>query len=108
MRVDFLADPALAERWQVMDAETGEEITNVAWVDQDIGLYATVKARPRTMSDPPNTDLRIRSENGQYALQIHRGELDLVERHVHPLKAEFLALLDDPDVAEKIKTLIRR
>jgi hypothetical protein len=105
MRVDFLADPALAAQWAVVDADSGEEVADVAWADPEAGVYATIKKRPRTMGDPPGIDLRIRSENGNFALAIHRDAIELVERNVSPLKAEFLALLDDPDVIAKIKVL---
>lgn len=106
MRVDFLTDPALAERWAVIDAETGEPVEDVAWADPEAGIWATIKKRPRTMSDPPGVDLLIRSENGNFALTIHRGAIELVDRMVSPLKGELLALLDDPDVVAKIKSLV--
>jgi hypothetical protein len=103
MRLDFLADPALAERVIVVDAETGEPIENLAWADDETGVYATIKQRPRTMADPKNADLRVKSPDG-FALQIHTGEF--VDRAVNPFKAELMALLDDPDVVAKLKIVI--
>ena len=106
MRLDFLADPALAQRVVVIDAETGEPIENIAWADDETGVYTTIKQRPRTMADQPNADLRVKSPNG-FALQIHNGAIEFVERTANPFKAELLALLDDPDVAAKIRVLLR-
>jgi hypothetical protein len=106
MRLDFLTDPTLAERWAVINTETGEPIEDLAWADADSGIYATIKRRPRTMSDPPGTDLRIRSENGNFALNIHRGSIELLDRTESPFKAEMLALLDDPDVIAKLRTIL--
>lgn len=106
MRLDFLAQADLAERWAIIDAESGEPIEDVAWADSELGVWATIKKRPRTMSDPPGADLRIRSENGNFALTIHRGTIELVDRMVSPFKAEFLALLDDPEVVAKIRAII--
>jgi hypothetical protein len=108
MRLDFLVDPTLVARWAVVDADSGEEIQDVAWADPESGIYATIKKRPRTMGDPSGIDLRIRSDNGNFALAIHRGQIELVDRYANPLKAEFLALLDDPDVIAKIKMLAQR
>jgi hypothetical protein len=105
MRLDFLADPALAERVIVVDAETGEPIENLAWADDETGVYATIKQRPRTMADPKNADLRVKSPDG-FALQIHTGEIEFVDRAVNPFKAELMALLDDPDVVAKLKIVI--
>ena len=102
-RIDFMSDEAVAERFEVILAETGEPIQDVAWADPEAGIYATVKSRQRTMSDPPGVDLRIRSETGNFALKVHRAEIELIDRKANPLKAEFLALLDDPEVIAKLK-----
>ena len=107
MRVDFLADPALAERWSVIDAESGEPIEDLAWADSELGIWATIKKRPRTLSDPPGTDLRICSENGNFSLTIHRGAIELVDRTVSPLKGELLSLLDDPDVISRLRAILQ-
>jgi hypothetical protein len=104
MRLDFVADPALAERIIVVDAETGEPIEHVAWADDETGVYATIKHRPRTMADPLNADLRIKTPDG-HAHQIHIGAIEFVER-TETFKAELLALLDDPDVVAKIRQLL--
>jgi hypothetical protein len=103
LRLDFQAVPSLAERYAVLDAETGEPIEDIAWADDETGTYATIKKRPRTITDPQVADLRIKSADGRFALQIHRGAIEFLDRAVSPFKAELLALLDDPDVIAAIR-----
>ena len=52
MKFDFLADPALAERFAVVNAETGEPIEDVAWADDEAGAYATIS---RELADATGT-----------------------------------------------------
>lgn len=108
MRLDFLADPALAERVTVIHADTGEPIEDLAWADDEAGVYATIKRRPRTMTDTANADLRIKDAVGGWALQIHTGVIEFVDRMVSPFKAELLALLEDPDVVAKIRATLNQ
>jgi hypothetical protein len=105
MRFDFLADPTLAERYVIADAETGEPVEHIAWVDTDAGTYATVKQRPRTFRDRPGTSLDV-TRDGAPVLITETRPVDVIDKTVSPFKAELLALLDDPDVAAKVREIL--
>lgn len=106
MKIDFTESPELAGRYAVIDVDTGEEVTRIAWADEESDAYATFIVRPRKLSDPPDVDLRLRNPDGTFALREHRGEVQIVDVTEPALKPEILLLLDDPDVAEKIARIV--
>ncbi len=107
MQVHFIADPEAAGRYQVIDLESGEEIEDVAWADDDIGEYHVILLRGRTLADAADVDLRIRDKNGGFKVKACQGEIEIIDRAVDPFKESLLALLDDPDVVEKLRQVLR-
>jgi hypothetical protein len=103
MRLNFERHPELAQRWVVVDADSGDPIEDVAWADSTAGTYGIYRMRPRTFSDPPSADLRLRDENGKPLITAKTGAVEFVDQSADPLKAHMLALLDDPDVIAKLK-----
>lgn len=105
MRLDFLADPTLAERYLIVDADAGEPIEHIAWADPETGTYAVVKQRPKTFRDRPNADLTV-TRDGAPVLVERVGAIEVIDKTISPFKAELLALLDDPDVAAKVREIV--
>ena len=106
MRVDFMMDAEAAGRYQVVDLESGEEIENVAWADDDTGEYKVILLRGRTLADASDVDLRVKAKNGGFKVKACQGEIEIVDRAENPFKEPLLALLDDPDVVEKLRRVL--
>ena len=108
MRIDCIANPEQAGRYQVIDHETGEDVRNVAWADTETGTYAVFRLRKRTMSDKADADLRRRHADGSFVLDEREGDFSIVDTTENPLKGALLALLEDPEVIEALARAINR
>ena len=106
MRVDFTTDSEVSGRYEVIDVETGEEIENIAWADDEAGAYGVFRTRARTLSDAEDADLRLYHSDGKPKIDEHEGEIEIVDLSINPLKAPLLALLDDPEVAAKLRSIL--
>ena len=105
MQIDFLKNPEAAGRYQVIDLESGEDIEGVAWADDDTGNHTVFLTRSRTLDDAADVDLRIVDKSGAFKVKACQGEIEIVDLAA-PLKAPLLALLDDPEVVEKLRQVL--
>ncbi len=103
MRVDFIAEPEAAKRYQVIDLDSGEEIENVAWADDEAEAYGVFRMRGRTMSDGSDADLRLLDAAGHFKVDEEEGEIEIIDLAHNPLKGPLLALLEDPEVIAALK-----
>lgn len=106
MQVNFITDPAAANRFEVVDQETGETIENIAWADDEAGEYHVFRIRARNLSDAKDADLRLRDRAGVFKVDEHEGEIQIVNLAENPMKAPLLALLDDPEVKAAVVRVI--
>ena len=106
MQVNFITDPEAAGCYEVIDVETGEEIENIAWADDEAGGYGVFRTRGRTLSDAEDADLRLYHLDGKPKIDEHEGEIEIVDLSINPLKAQLLALLDDPEVKAAVVGLV--
>ena len=107
MILDFIANPALINRYEVQDAETGEEIENPAYADTETGELRVFKLRPMNLGDKPGCDLRIKAPDGSYALAEWGGEFEIIDLEEDVMKTEFLRFLDSPEGRAIIETIVR-
>ena len=105
MIVNCIAHPEHADRYQVIDNETGEDIRNIAWANSDTGQYAVFRLRARTMADKGNVDLR-RKAHGSFLIDEFEGDISIIDTMENPLKAPLLALLHDPEVVAALREVI--
>ena len=105
MRVDFIANPDQADLYEVVDQESGEEIENIAWADDEAGSYGVFRVRGRTLADAKDADLRLLDKSGGFRVNEHKGDIQIVDLSENPLKAPLLALLDDPEVKAAVVRL---
>lgn len=108
MLINCICNPEHATRYQVFDNETGEDIRDIAWADDEAGRYAVFLTRKRTMSDTKDVDLRRRRQDGSFVLEENEGNITIVDTAENPLKGPFLALLNDPEVVEAIGAALSR
>jgi hypothetical protein len=98
--------PTTPERYEVIDLETGEAIDHIAWADEESDRYEVFRTRPRTLSDPPDADLRLYDSEGRPKVDAHEGNIEIVDLAENPLKGPLLALLDDPEVVAKLRRVL--
>ena len=104
MRIDNL--DIETGRYDVIDVETGEEIENIAWADDDKGECYVFRTRGRTLADAPGADLRLGDGSGSFKVKIHEGGIKIVDLSENSFKVDLLTLLRDPDVAAAVVHLI--
>ena len=98
--------PTTSERYEVIDLETGEAIEHIAWADDEAGTYGVFRTRPRTLDDAKDADLRLYDSDFKPKIDEHKGEIEIVDLAENPLKGPLLALLDDPEVVEKLRRML--
>ena len=102
MRIDNSDAEKFPGKFEVIDVETGDEIEHIAWADDEAGTYAVFATRGRTLADAENADLRLYDSQGNPKVIEHKGEIEIIDLSVNPFKAPLLALLDDPEVKDKV------
>ncbi len=106
MRISNSDTEKFAGCYEVVDIETGEEIENIAWADDETGTYGVFRLRGRTLADAKDADLRLREKSGGFKITEYEGEIKIVDLSENPLKAPLLALLRDPEVAATVVNLV--
>ena len=91
-----------AGKFEVIDLETDEEIKDIAWADDEAGKYGVFATRGRTLADAKDADLRLYDLDGNPKVTEREGDIEIVDLSVNPFKAPLLALLDDPEVKDKV------
>ena len=107
MQVNFITDLDAAGRYQVVDLDSGEEIENVAWADEDAGVYHVFCMRGRVLADASDADLRLRDKDGDFRVKAYDGDIQIVDLAENPIKGPLLALLDDPEVVAKLRSVLK-
>ena len=106
MRIQNSDAEKFAGRYEVVDVETGEEIENIAWADDETGTYGVFRMRGRTLADAKDADLRLRDRSGDFKITEEAGEIKIVDLSENPFKVDLLTLLRDPEVAAAVVNLI--
>ncbi len=106
MYVNFISKPETAKQFQIVDVDTGEVIENVASADDETGEYSVYRMRQQTLQDGPFVDLRLRSQSGGFRVDGEKGNIAIIDLGQNPMKAPLLALLDDPDVIDKLRRVL--
>ncbi len=106
MHINFIDNPDQADRYEVTDQDSGEEIGSIAWADDETGKYGVFRVRGRTLADKPGADLRLRDGAGDFKVDEHEGEIQIVDLAQNPMKAPLLALLADPEVKAAVVKVI--
>ena len=94
-------------KFEVIDVETGEEIENIAWADDEAGTFGVFAMRGRTLADAKDADLRLYHSDGKPRINECKGEIEIVDLNVDPFKAQMMALLRDPDIRKAVVGVIR-
>ena len=95
-----------AGKFEVIDVETGEEIEDIAWADDDAGTYGVFAMRGRTLADAKDADLRLYDSDGNPKVTEREGEIEIVDLSVNPFKESLMAMLHDADVRTAVVGII--